>query len=127
MAKLRPSLRIAPVALLLALALLMRVVVPQGMMVQESESAGIEIAICNSDATLIIPVNSKSAPHEQGDNTGSDCTFAGHGGGDVPPPASISLEPRAPAQNLFAGYITQQAAIAAKRQRPPARAPPALI
>lgn len=117
--------RLQPWLLLVAFALVMRVFVPQGMMVEQADSGTITIEICNSDATWALPIKAKHSPSEN-KQAGSHCVFAGHGGGDLPPHDAAAYAAPVIAAASFAGFVSAEAAIASTRQLPPARAPPFL-
>mgnify|MGYP003109473100 CR=1 FL=1 len=110
--------------LLIAAALLMRAVVPAGMMTGTDADGSITIEICNSDAQWHLPVKSKHSGKSDTEMGAGHCLFAGHAGGDAAPPLPVLALPFAVTTSLFAGFATPAAAFQHARQLPPARAPP---
>ncbi len=110
--------------MLLAAAMLMRAVVPAGMMTAADSDGSITIEICNSDAQWHLPIKAKHPGQQSSDKSSGHCLFAGHSGGDSAPPLPVLAVPFAGVTNLFAGFATLAAAYHYARQLPPARAPP---
>ena len=125
MAASRRPFRMQSWVLLVALAMVMRVFVPQGMMVQQADSGTIEIAICNSDATWSLPVKTHHAPAETKQSS-SHCVFAGHGGGGEPPLAPAMTLPEL-AEAAYDATRARALSPNSPRSTPPARAPPFLV
>ena len=112
--------------LLIAAALVMRALVPAGMMTAASADGGITVEICNSDVQWHLPTKAKHPGKSSAENGSGHCLFAGHAGGDTPPePAGDVAAPFASTAR-FAGFVTPAAARSHARQLPPARAPPVL-
>lgn len=121
------SCRIISWALLIALALFVRAVVPQGYMTQESATGGIEVALCNSDGTWVIPMAEHENGHEEeSDHSGSACQFGGHSeAGDTPQIASVlQLDVRRAA---FSPDIVASLSLRHVRPIPPATGPPVTV
>ena len=77
------SWRNAVCLLLVAAALMMRALVPGGMMVS-TERGDLAITLCNSDMKLVIPMKDK-VPSSDDDDRQQPCAFAGHAPADNPP------------------------------------------
>ena len=112
--------------LLLAAALIMRAVVPQGYMAEAAPDGTIVVALCQSDAVLTIPL--KRQQHDEEPPQGREqapCAFASLAIGDGPgPDAPVLSLPDRVAEQFDASEVAFALAAAA-RQLPPARAPPA--
>lgn len=126
MAGLRSSFDARVWGLLLALALVVRVFVPQGMMVQQDEAGFVEIAICNSDATWKLPVSPERAPPDPAKADSGHCLFAGHAAGDAPPETPALALPQL-ASAAYDATRAQALASTFRRPAPPARAPPPTV
>lgn len=114
-------------ALLIAVALFVRAAVPQGYMVEESAS-GIEIALCNSDGTWVIPMTEDETGHDQeSDHSGSACQFGGHSeAGDAPTIASVLL-PLDARRAAFSPDLIASLSLRHVRPIPPATGPPVTV
>lgn len=110
--------------LLLAVALLVRAVVPQGFMLERGGD-GVTIAMCNSDMTVTIPFKDGKGP-KQADGKADPCAYAGHQAAATPPEgvAPLPLPLLAPAPH----NATRERALspASPRHLPPATGPPLL-
>ncbi|TIX50252.1 DUF2946 family protein [Alteraurantiacibacter aquimixticola] len=112
--------------LLVAVALLLRAVVPQGWMLGEDASGAITVEVCNSDQVLVIPMKDDAPAHEDEETEAKACAFASLSDQGTTPDPNLRL----PLPQLAA------AAYDAVRQRvlspdtpadlPPATGPPAL-
>lgn len=110
--------------LLLALALLVRAVVPQGYMASADAAGSITVEICNSDAVWSIPLDGKPEAPESRDK--GHCAFAGmQGDGALPAPLyavpvfATAASPAMPDARIIAAL--------AQRPKPPARGPPVSV
>lgn len=115
--------------LLLAAALLVRAVVPQGFMVDRTAD-GVTIAMCNSDMTVTIPLKDGPLKDGQGpkqaDQQADPCAFAGHQSAATPPEglAPLPLPLLAPAPH---DAVRERAlSPASPHHLPPATGPPIL-
>jgi hypothetical protein len=110
--------------LLLAMALLVRAVVPQGFMVDRAVD-GVTIAMCNSDMTVTIPFKPGHVP-QQDDGKGEPCAFAGHQSAAAPPAgmAPLPLPLLAPAP--YNAVRERALSPASPHHLPPATGPPIL-
>lgn len=110
--------------LLLAVALLVRAVVPQGFMLDRGND-GVTIAMCNSDMRVAIPFKDGQGP-KKADQSGEPCAFAGHQSAAAPPEglAPLPLPLLAPAPY----DATRERALspASPHHLPPATGPPVL-
>lgn len=118
------SLRNAAAMLLVAVALLLQAVTPQGWMMGEDASGTITIEVCNSDQQLVIPLKGKTPAHQDDDSASKACAFAGlqHAGIDNDPNLSLPLPSLALA--AYDGVREQALAPETPRFLPPARGPP---
>ncbi|MFO1254923.1 MAG: DUF2946 family protein [Sphingomonadaceae bacterium] len=112
--------------LLLALVLLVRAMLPQGLMPVVSDG-GIRVAICTGSGAAVMVLGQDGKLHqEEPEQKGAPCPFALAGGtADLPPPplvlplpVAVSGESILPAT---AARLTARRAL-----RPPARGPPAI-
>lgn len=110
--------------LLLAAALFMRVLVPQGYMPERSADGGIAVTLCGSGGVWLIPLKDGAKPEDKGQRADQPCAFAGLGAAAVPPPAVAELPPPAPAASAYAEHPVSGLAHRAERLLPPARGPP---
>ncbi len=117
--------RQAPWALLILAALLMRVVVPQGYMVDTDQSGGIEITVCNSDGTWVIPMKDTGKEHEDdGDGTAKACSFSGHSASATPAEGTAPLPLPQLAEAAFDAMRERALSPTSPPRLPSARAPP---
>lgn len=110
--------------MLLAVALLVRAVVPQGFMLDRGAD-GVTIALCNSEMTVTIPFKDGQGPKQAGQ--GSDpCAFAGHQSAATPPEglAPLPLPLLAPAP--YDAVRERALSPASPHHLPPATGPPIL-
>lgn len=114
-------------AVILALALALRVLVPAGYM-PAFEHGAVEVRICESQVTLPMPRGMHhGADHGRGQNHADQpCAFAGLAAPAGPPPPAAAL-PAAPAgaQVAFLDAVRNTIIVGGIRSRPPARGPPA--
>lgn len=123
--------RNAPWALLIVAALMLRVLVPQGYMLGEDTSGGIEISLCNSGETWVIPMKdggTGSGPHDdEPEADGKACSFAGNSAPATAPENSAQLPLPQLALAPYDAVRERALAPASVRVLPPARAPPILV
>lgn len=123
MARLRKPLSAGskPWLLVLLVALLARMAIPQGYMV-EAEAGKIEVSICGADGIWHIPLPEQQEPPE--DDGGKACHFSGHSASATPPDGAPAMP--VPATIAAAHDALRAVAMAppAIRALPPARAPP---
>lgn len=110
--------------LLLAVALLVRAVVPQGFMLDRGAD-GVTIAMCNSDMRVAIPFKEGHGP-KQADSEADPCAFAGHQSAATPPEglAPLPLPLLAPAP--YDAVRERAQSPASPHHLPPATGPPIL-
>jgi len=108
---------------LLAAALFMRAVLPQGYMPERSTSGSIAVVVCGSGAVHRIPIGDGDDREGQ-QRAEPPCAFAGLAAPAVPAPAlaELLLPARAVLANADAERVV--APIAAPHIHPPARGPP---
>lgn len=111
--------------LLVAAALLVRALVPQGFMVSEAGDGAIAIAVCNSDVQITIPVKGDGDRHEGADNAAQHCVFAGHQSAAAPPVGTATLPLPQAAHARYDRTREQALSPPSPRRLPPARGPPA--
>ena len=111
--------------LLLAAALLVRAVIPQGYMVESARPGGLTVTICHSDKVWQIPLEKNHMKHgKQSHGDPQPCAFAAMGA--ATPPADVAMLPLPEA--VAGSFVSNEASFALRnteRQRPPARGPPA--
>jgi hypothetical protein len=117
--------RHALTGLLVLVALLVRLVVPQGYMIDGS-SGSLQITICHSQTVVKLPMAHNAGHGDRPTQSGAEqqpCAYAGFASLDAPPmPASMPIS-----TTVIANYErTERAFVLAQpaRQLPPARAPP---
>ena len=110
--------------LLLAAALFMRAVLPQGYMPERSADGSIAVAVCGSDGVHLIPLEGRGIPDDDRPRAEPPCAFAGLGTLAAPLPAGFELAMPAPAERAFAATLAAVSVAAAPRLLPPARGPP---
>ena len=123
-------LRNPPAWLLLAvLALGLRALVPQGMMVERSDSLELTVSICRdaglgpSRVTLEIP-RKAPLPHDADDGRGEHCAFGSLGQAATLPPAELLLAALAFVMALALLPAPRIVLHRLVRLRPPLRGPP---
>jgi hypothetical protein len=109
--------------LLLAAALFMRALVPQGYMAERDDAGTIAVKVCGSGHVLQIPVGRDQAP-DADDRAQPPCSFAGLGSLALPPPAFAELTVPAPVEVAFLAADPDAPRVAAPLPHPPARGPP---
>jgi hypothetical protein len=109
--------------LLLAAALFMRAVVPQGYMAEPDAAGAITVKVCGSGHVLQIPLGKDEAP-DGSDRAQPPCTFAGLGTPALPPAAFAELPVPSAVEAAHAAPASAAPRLAASRPRPPARGPP---
>jgi hypothetical protein len=110
--------------LLLAAALFMRAVIPQGYMPERAESGAIAVALCNSNGVHLIPLGNRDGSPAKGQRAGEPCAFAGLTGPALAPPPLPRLPLRAPVKLAYADGAAFEVAPVAERFLPPVRGPP---
>jgi hypothetical protein len=113
----------ACVWLLLAAALLMRAVLPQGYMPARAADGTITVRVCGSGHLLHIPTGKREAPRDAG-RAEPPCAFAGLGASALPPPEAVDLIVSKPLELAFAGTAEAALRLTAPLAHPPARGPP---
>ena len=110
--------------LLLAAALFMRAVLPQGYMPERTDGGSFAVVVCGSGGTHLIRLGGAADQPQERQRAEPPCAFAGLGTGTVPP--SEWAAPLAPAALpiAFAEASTAFAPAAPHRLLPPARGPP---
>jgi hypothetical protein len=120
----RPSLPF--LWLLLAAALFMRAVLPQGYMPERSDSGSIAVVVCGSGAIHRVPLadGTGRGEEEQQQRAEPPCAFAGIAAPAIPPHSPPELALPAPAALAQADRAPVVVPEAAPRLHPPARGPP---
>jgi hypothetical protein len=108
--------------LLLAAALFMRAVVPQGFMAERGEAGTIAVKVCGSGHVLQIPVGKRDAPGD--DRVQPQCAFAGLGTPALPPPLLAGLPIPGAVETAFVVGPPDVPRTAAPLFHPSARGPP---
>ena len=108
--------------LLLAVALFMRALVPQGYMAERDSVGAIAVKVCGSGHVLQIPVGKGDTP-DTDDRAQPPCAFAGSAPA-LPPPAGADLPAPAPVEAALLAVGTNAPRVAAPLPHPPARGPP---
>lgn len=108
--------------LLLAAALFMRAVLPQGYMPERAADGTIAVALCGSDAVHLIPLAGES--DEDSERAEPPCAFAGLAAPAVAPTAFAELSAPALAAAAFAQGFGAPVPAACARLLPPATGPP---
>jgi hypothetical protein len=109
---------------LLAAALFMRAVLPQGYMPERTGSGAIAVVVCGSGAVHRIPVGDEGDEQQRAE---PPCTFAGLAAPAVPAPALPELRFSARAALAHADLARVTAPFAAPHRHPPARGPPLTV
>jgi len=109
--------------LLLAAALFMRAVLPQGYMPERTDSGAITVQVCGSGHVLQIPNGKNEAP-ARSERAEPPCAFAGLGTSALPPPAFAELTPPEPVEQAFVHVGRSVPPPATPLHHPPARGPP---
>jgi hypothetical protein len=114
----------ACVWLLLAAALFMRAVLPQGYMPARTDHGTITVRVCGSSGHVLqIPTGTREAPRGSA-RAEPPCAFAGLGAPALPPPAVADLIVSKPLELAFAGTAEAALRLTAPLAHPPARGPP---
>jgi len=109
--------------LLLAAALFMRALMPQGYMAERTDGGAIAVKVCGSGHVLQIPVGRDETP-DAADRAQPPCAFAGLGAPALPPPAFADLPAPAPVEAAVLAAAPDAPRVAAPLPHPPARGPP---
>lgn len=111
--------------LLLAAAVLLRVAVPQGYMVEGDADSGLRVTICGSNAEWVIPTGESDSSHpDKPVSNGGDCYFSAHAAA-ADTPADAVQPPVFAVEQRHALPLAKQLPIGpSARALPPARAPP---
>ncbi|GAA0277452.1 hypothetical protein GCM10009127_17790 [Alteraurantiacibacter aestuarii] len=116
-----------PWGLLIVAALMLRVLVPQGYMLEQDGSGGIQVSLCNADGTWVIPMKD-GHPGDDGQDEGRQaCAFAGHSSPATPPDDAVSLPLPQLALAPYDAVRERALSPTSPRILPPARAPPTLV
>ena len=125
----RPNslLRQAACMLLVAAALLLQAVVPQGYMVGEDASGSLAIEICHSDQVIVIPMKDTAPSHDSEEAAAKACAFAA--GHDSTAPADPNTRLRLPqlAQAAYDALREKALSPDTPADIPPATGPPTLV
>ena len=110
--------------LLLAATLFLRALVPAGWMPDTSRGDVIVAKMCNSAATVTIPLNREKAPDDTAAHDSAPCLFAGFAG-DAPLPAvTPALVASPPAAQLPVAVLASLLLERTAFLIPPGRGPP---
>lgn len=109
--------------LLLAAALVMRVLVPQGYMPERDDAGTIIVKVCGAGHVLAIPLDQGDVPDTE-DRGQAPCAFAGLGTPALPPAAVAGLAVPAAAGSAFIPAAADVPRLVARLVHPPARGPP---
>lgn len=109
--------------LLLAAALFMRAVMPQGYMAERDGAGTITVKVCGSGHVLQIPFGKGDTP-DAGDRAQPPCAFAGLGTPALPQPAITEFPVPATVEVAYIRAGPDAPRIAARLPQPPARGPP---
>jgi hypothetical protein len=109
---------------LLAAALFMRAMLPQGHMPERSESGSIAVVVCGSGAIHRISIGDGDDQEQERQRAEPPCAFAGLVAPAIPAPALPELRFPARAGLAHADPARVIAPVAAPRLLPPARGPP---
>jgi hypothetical protein len=110
--------------LLLAAALFMRALLPQGYMPERSESGAIAVRLCNSASVHLIPLEGEAAPEEDRQRAEPPCAFAGLASPAIPSSAGSELPLPAVVAVAYVGFAPTVTQGAVPRLLPPATGPP---
>jgi hypothetical protein len=108
--------------LLLAAALFMRALVPQGYMAERDVAGAITVKVCGSGHVLHIPVGQGDTP-DADERAQPPCAFAGLGTSALPP-AETGLPVPRPGKTLFFTVAAETPGVVDRLPHPPARGPP---
>lgn len=125
----RKGWRNAPWVLLIAAALMLRIAVPQGYMLDQNAAGGIEVSLCNSAGTWVIPMKDGQPQDDKQDEGVSDraCSFAGHSAPVTPADNGAVLPLPQLALAAFDAVRERALSPVSVRILPPARAPPVTV
>ena len=118
----RPFTSNAFCLLLLAAALVMRALLPGGVMIESDRGGPLVVTICNSGMTMTIPVKQDAPAPDDGQDQGEPCAFAGHAAADLPPAQYVPLPQLAAA--AYDATRAQALSPDSPRLLPPATGPP---
>ncbi len=122
------SWRNALCMLLVAAALVLRVAVPQGWMLEQDAAGTITVSVCNSDARIVIPVKQGDS-HQQDDagKASSQCVFAGHQADTAPVDGLAPLPLPQLAEAQWDALRMRALSPESVPDLPPARGPPIAV
>jgi hypothetical protein len=109
--------------LLLAAALFMRALVPQGYMAESDAAGAITVKVCGSGHFLKVPLGTGETP-DADERAQPPCTFAGFGASALPPPAFAEFPVTSAVEAAHVAPVGAAPRFAAPRRLPPARGPP---
>jgi hypothetical protein len=109
--------------LLLAAALFMRALVPQGYMAERDDAGAITVKVCGSGHVLQIPIGKDDTP-DPDERAQPPCAFAGSGAPALPPPAVTELPLRPVVESDYGRAASDAPRVVARLSHPPARGPP---
>ena len=110
--------------LLLAAALFVRALVPQGYMPERADSGAVAVVMCGSGGVHLIPLKQDREAPGKSQRAEPPCAFAGLAAPALPPPAAPELLPTTLAAMAYAEERAFDTRLAATRLHPPARGPP---
>ena len=110
--------------LLLAATLFLRALVPAGWMPDTGRTDTIVAKMCNSTATVVIPIDRKSGPAEPTTHETGTCLFAGFAGDAPLPETSVGADRMVPPAQQPIGVLASLLLERAAYLLPPGRAPP---
>lgn len=124
MSRVHPSLRQTLCLLLIAAALLMRGLLPDGYMLQQDRAGELVVGVCNSDTMLVIPMKPQAPASDDDGTKGDSCAFASLP--DNAPPPDPLARPALPQVAAAAYDATRARALspASRHDLPPATGPP---
>lgn len=109
--------------LLLAAALFMRAVVPQGFMAEADAAGSVTVKVCGAGHLVEIPVGEDESPRG-GPRAQQPCAFAGLGAPALPPPPSGELAVPGIVAIAYGSPPTVFPHAVSAPHRPPVRGPP---
>ncbi len=112
--------------LLLAAALMMRALMPGGIMIAQDRSGDLVVAICNSDQTLVIPMKPDAPASDEGDK-GEPCAFASLADNATPPDPLVRPPLPQLAQEAYNATRARTLSPTTPTTLPPATGPPLTV
>ena len=110
--------------LLIAAALVLRVLLPGGFMLGQDRAGELVVSLCNSDTMLVIPMKDDVPPADEDSGKGDPCAFASLADNATPP--DPMARPALPQMAAAAYDATRARALspASRNDLPPATGPP---